>query len=379
MREIYRRVVAASFFLVAVGMFFFARSEFVRVYEVDMAKEYARAYAPGSGTSIGAIAVGRSFIRSTTGFQPIGEFILSKIQGITVHVEGHVWDDLHRKVRREDEGLFFLPSDEPVVQVVHGFKDHRTFTYVKHRGPSGPVFMAASLMGPVDAKGLGAPVSLVYPFRYLYFFPVLMALVVYVLLPRRRTSPGALTYSKWSCWIVPDVLSILMAGFFVGLSFILSPEIFGDGNVLGIQSGAIWFTAVLWLMGALCLSILFWSARYSSFELNLRDDGIDLWQFSNRLDFRFSDLATVEWVDYRPPKWLRILVRIAAMFDWRMRSHSVAMSLSGDWGIRFVFQDGSSFKFICSRLPEVQRLVDVLVGGKVPLSSELELLLKGGG
>lgn len=378
MREIYRRILAVGMFFIAVGMFLFVRDQFVRIYPVDMAREYARSYAPDSGPSFGAMAMGRSFIRSTTGFQPIGEFVRAKTEGMTVTVEGDIWNDLYGRAKSED--LFFLPSEGTVVPVVQGLMDmDRTFAYVKYGSPVGPVFMAASLVGPTDARGKGAPDSLVYPFRSVAPIPLILALAVYVLLPRRKIRPGALTYSKWSCWVIPDILGTVMAGFFVALSFILAPEIFGDGNVLGIDSGAIWFTLVLWFMGAIFLSMLYWSAKYSSFELLIHDDGMELRQLSRELDFRFSDLATVEWVDYRPPRWLRMLVRIASMFDWRMRSHSISMSLSRDWGVRFVFLDGSSFKFICSRLPEVQRLLDVLSSGRVPVSSELEFFLKGEG
>lgn len=376
MREIYRRIVTVGMLFIAVGMSLFVRSQFVRIYPVDMAREYVKSYAPDLGPSFGAMAVGRSFVRSATDFQPIGEFIRSKTEGITVRVEGDTWSGLYHSTKSED--IFFLPSDKTVGHVVKGLESmNRTFAYVRYGSPVGPVFMAASLLGPVDAKEAGAPDSLVYPFRGVATIPLILALSVYVLLPRRKTRPGALTYSKWSCWLIPDILGTVMAGFFVALSFILTPEIFGDGNVLGVASGAIWFTSVLWFMGAIFLSMLFWSARYSSFELILNDDGMDLRQLSKELSFRFSGLATVEWVDYRPPRWLRILVRIASMFDWRMRSHDISMSLSRDWGIRFVLLDGSSFKFICSRLPDVQRLVDVLLSGKVPLSQELESFLKG--
>ena len=380
MREIYRRILTVGMFFIAIGMFLFVRDQFLRVYSVDMAEEYSRSYAPDLGPSFGAMAMGRSFIRSTTQFQPIGEFVRSKSEGITVTVDGGIWGDVYGRVESDDDGLFFLTSDGTVKQVVDGLRNmERSFAYVKYGSAVGPVFMAASLMGPVDAKGSGAPDSLVYPFRAFAPIPLILALAVYVLLPRRRTSPGALTYSKWSCWVIPDILGTVMAGFFVALSFILAPEIFGDGNVLGIASGAIWFTSVLWFMGAIFTSILYWSARYSSFELVIQEDGISLRQLSKELEFRFSYLVTVEWVDYRPPRWLRILVRIASMFDWRMRSHDISMSLSRDWGIRFVFLDGSTFKFICSRLPDVQRLVDVLLSGRIPLSPELESFLKGEG
>lgn len=371
MREIYRRIATAFFFLVAVGMLFYCRSEFVRVYPVDMVREYRRTYAPDSGPTLGAMAMGRSLIRSTAQFQPIGEFIRSKTEGVTVTVEGESWKKVYSSLKElQGESLFYLPSNSlvsPVVEDLRGKK--RYFSYVKIAGSPEPVFMATSLLEPAEAKRIGVPESLMYPFRSLFLIPMVMALAVYVLIPKKRIRPGALTYSKWSCWLIPDAMSLLLAGFFVALSFILSTE---------VQSSAIVFMPVFWSMGAVFLSMLFWSARYSSFELILLDEGIELVQLSKELAFRFSDLATVEWVDYRPPKWLRIIVRVAAIFNWRMWSHSVAMSLGRDWGIRFVLKDGSSFKFICSRLPEVQRLVDVLVGGKVPLSDELELFLKGG-
>lgn len=109
MREIYRRILTAGMFFIAIGMFLFVRDQFLRVYSVDMAEEYSRSYAPDLGPSFGAMAMGRSFIRSTTQFQPIGEFVRSKSEGITVTVDGGIWGDVYGRVESDDDGLFFFP------------------------------------------------------------------------------------------------------------------------------------------------------------------------------------------------------------------------------------------------------------------------------
>jgi len=183
---------------------------------------------------------------------------------------------------------------------------------------------------------------------------------------------GALVYPKWSSWLLPDVMGSIFACIFFAFPFLLAPGIFGSGNVLNIADGGIIFTLVFWLMAAIFASILYWSAKYASFSLELLPGAMMLRTLGKELRIPYIAVEYAGIADYRPPKWLRTTLYIASLGSWRMLGHALLLSSRTDWGIELRMKGTAPIKFLCSNLPGAERIFEALRSEGVNISPELE-------
>lgn len=387
MNELYRRLGTLCFLFLAIMMFFAPRDRFVRIYSIDMGKEYRSEYGPYQGL-FGARAAGGRFIRSVTPFRTIAGFIDSRTEKFLLPVEGDPWPGIFAGAaappgypstawREAGEtyrkSLYFHEDEEPFASLLPGMDEkEETFAYLKHSFPDGPRFLAMTVEGPGTALDNGAPQGLVRPFRSLAPWALLPGAAFYLFLPRRKFPPGAIVYPRWSAVILPDVLSFAMTGFFFGLPLVLGVHMFNQAAFLDFRNGSAWFTLVFWAIGLIFASILYWTAKYASFALQISPDALFLTVFGKDRRIAFSDIVSAGFVDYRPPKWLRTVMFIAGLVNWRMMGQALLLSGRTDWGIEFFFRDGGSARFLCSNIPGAGRMFEALRSQKVPLSAELE-------
>jgi hypothetical protein len=168
-----------------------------------------------------------------------------------------------------------------------------------------------------------------------------------------------------------------MTGFFFGLPLVLGVHIFDQAAFLDFGNGSAWFTLVFWALGLIFASILYRTAKYASFALQITPGELFLTVLGKDRRIAFSDIASAGFVDYRPPKWLRTVMFIAGLADWRLMGQALLLSGRTDWGIEFFFRNGGSERFLCSNIPGAGRLFDALRLHKVPLSEELQRAAEG--
>jgi len=386
MRELYRRFGALLLLFLAVTFFLAVRDDVIRLYAVDMAEEYRSAYLPVEGW--GASTAMRGVVRSSKRIASVAAFIDAHTEGRLEVVEGKGWEEIFTGVlappetsplpdRRASDtwraSYYFLPQEEPFPDVFREMKSaDQSFRFLKLSAPSGPRFMGMTVQGPEDAMSAGAPSWILYPFRRFTVAPLLLALFVYLIFPPRKKAPaGALVYPKWSSWLLPDLMGSIFACIFFAFPFLLAPG-FGSGNVLDITDGAIIFTLVFWLIAAIFASMLYWSAKYASFSLELLPGVMMLRALGKELRIPYIAVEYAGIADYRPPKWLRTTLYIASLGSWRMLGHALLLSSRTDWGIELRMKHGDPVKFLCSNLPGVERIIEALRSEGVNISPELE-------
>ena len=142
--------------------------------------------------------------------------------------------------------------------------------------------------------------------------------------------------------------------------------------MLNIADGGIILTLVFWLMAAIFASILYWSAKYASFSLELLPGAMMLRTLGKEQRIPYIAIESVGIADYRPPKWLRTTLFIASLGSWRMLGHALLLSSRSDWGIELRMKHGDPVKFLCSNLPGAERIVEALRREGVNISPELE-------
>lgn len=385
--ELYRRFGALLLLFAAAASFALARDRVIRLHAVDMGDEYRSVYRPVRVLT--ASSAMRSAARSFKRPVPIPEFIDAFTEGRVETVGGSGWGDLF-------DGVFATPGSSPLVDRM-GRDQHRPFYFfppeeapfpelfdrmtradqsfrlLKLPSPSGPRFAGMTVQGPDDADGSGAPSWIVRPFRRYAAAPLLLALVVYSVFPPRRRAPaGALVYPKWSSWILPDLVGSISSCVFFGLPFFLVPAIFGGGDVLNVSDGWIVVTLILWLMAAILASILYFSARYASFSLELLPGAMMLRVLGGERMIPYAAIESAGIADYRAPRWLRTLLFIASLGSWRMLGQALLVSSRSDWGIELGIRGEAPVRFLCSNLPGADRILEALKRERVAVSPELE-------
>lgn len=386
MRELYRRFGGLLLLFMAVTFFLAVRDDVIRLYAVDMAGEYRSAYLPVQGW--GASTAMRGVIRSSKRIASVAAFIDAHTEGRLKVVEGKGWEEIFDGVlappetsplpdRRASEtwraSYYFLPKEEPFPNVFREMKSaDQSFRFLKLSAPSGPRFIGMTVQGPEDAMSAGAPSWILYPFRRFTAVPLLLALFFYFFPPRKKAPSGALVYPKWSSWILPDLMGSIFACIFFAFPFLLAPGIFGSGNVLNIADGGIILTLVFWLMAAIFASMLYWSAKYASFSLELLPGTMMLRTLGKEQRIPYIAVESAGIADYRPPKWLRTTLYIASLGSWRMLGHALLLSSRTDWGIELRMKHGDPVKFLCSNLPGAERVIEALRREGVKISPELE-------
>ncbi len=386
MRELYRRFGGLLLLFMAVTFFLAVRDDVILLYAVDMAGEDRSAYLPVQGW--GASTAMRGVIRSSKRSSSVAAFIDAHTEGRLEVVEGKGWEEIFTGVlappetsplpeRRASDtwraSYYFLPKEEPFPDVFREMKSaDRSFRFLKLSAPSGPRFIGMTVQGPEDATNAGAPSWILYPFRRFTAVPLLLALFFYFFPPRKKAPAGALVYPKWSSWILPDLMGSIFACICFAFPFLLAPGIFGSGNVLNIADGGIIFTLGFWLMAAIFASMLYWSAKYASFSLELLPGAMMLRTLGKEQRIPYIAVEYAGIADYRPPKWLRTLLFIASLGSWRMLGHALILSSRTDWGIELRMKGAAPVKFLCSNLPGVERIIEALRSEGVNISPELE-------
>ncbi len=122
--------------------------------------------------------------------------------------------------------------------------------------------------GPGTALDNGAPRGLVRPYRSLAPWPLLLGAVFYLFSPPENFRPGPSCTqdgprSSFRCSFLRH------DGVLFRASLVLGVHIFNQASFLDFLNGSAWFTLVFWAMGLIFASILYWTAKYASFALQI--------------------------------------------------------------------------------------------------------------
>jgi len=393
MRELYRRGGAFLCFLLALVCFFSLRETYLEIKPVDMGERYRRAYSPVP--EWGALEMARELIRKSETFLSLPAFIDEETKDRLERVSGSSWESffaalfspspeeflLARKGKDLGEAsYYFLPSEEPFGEVSFRLeKAGKSFSYLRLESSENPRFASLSLLNPGEARSRKVPSVLLYPLRNMAWVFLLLALGIYFGVPRKKIPPSGLVYARAFGFLISDLVAFLLSGFFMVFPFFLVPEIFNTSKIFSFTEGSIWITLIFWGMGGIFGAILYWSAKYASFCLCCFSEGLEIRTLRKEWHLPYGDLERVEFVDYRPPKWLRYLLWAGSLLNWRLLGQSLLLSSRRDWGVRLVRKNGETLSFLCTGLKGVERFFQALEEAKVPLSRELQEFLKDRG
>lgn len=372
MRELYRRAAVMVLMFIGLSFFFTPREGFVRIRAADLEKEYLEP---------------RGSFRKSAASGTLEDYVSAQTAGRLITVEGGLWPEIFagatgpavpafmawREGRGGLPGNYFFSADEVPFDALIPLPSEGggSFAYLKLAGADGNLFLGMTLTGPSDAIWGKAPKGLVFPRRYIAPWFFLGALAIYVLIRRKKTPPGAIVYPKWSAVILPDIISYALTGLFLALPMVLTVQIYDKADYLDFAYGNGWLTVVLWLMAMIPASILWWSAGYASFALQILPGEFCLRTLSRETRLSFSEITGAKIVDYNAPKWLRRALFIGGFFNFRLMGQALLISSRSDWGIELSLRDGGRERFLCSHLPGADRLINALRANKIPIEEDI--------
>lgn len=205
--------------------------------------------------------------------------------------------------------LTFWRQEPPMAELAPTIKMQESYLLRLRQGATPPLLV--TLMPKPEIAGfghanVGVPTPMAYPLRPAWPWLVGIGLVSYVLLPWRRIGADMIAWPTWRL-VLGDVASALLYLPFFGLPFL----IIGSSQLaMGVLLP---FTAIFWILAALGAYLILWTIRYACWSVRLVADGIVIESLTGRLPIAFADIAGIQRVELKPPKWLVVLSFLAAL------------------------------------------------------------------
>ncbi|MDR3585076.1 MAG: zinc ribbon domain-containing protein [Desulfosporosinus sp.] len=153
-----------------------------------------------------------------------------------------------------------------------------------------------------------APGWLYNPYRKIGSAVLLLGLLVYIFLPRRKKEPEDISYSTGSMLAGDFVALILLVPFF-GLPFFI------NGGTVQALTGMLVISAVMWFISLIFIILLYYNAWNASYRITLTADSLSRITFRGVREFSFDEITEVNIVSLRNPGWFRKLFLVLAFLS----------------------------------------------------------------
>lgn len=169
----------------------------------------------------------------------------------------------------------------------------------------------------IGFAGSAPPFKMLYPYYNLAMSIALAGLLFYLFLPRKKPIPGSLYTRRWQVMMIDAMALMLFLAFFVFGWFLAGP------SSLGPNEG--WFVAaVIWLFCLAGLYLLEQGTFYALFNMKAEDDGLRIRTFQGELKIPYTDIEEVRGAILKNPRWLYVLLTLAAIFGRGSQRHLAA-------------------------------------------------------
>ena len=267
MLELLRRLALLTGTGCFLWLWFESPEVLLQVKRADFAAEYQRLYAKRSLRAPTGDGLGASLLPDDMRPASPARFIAAETERKQLPMGDASWSGLYRSL---PEGPAFYAIDAPPFSGVRAeiealFRSTQmAVMYMPVRDGAQTGYLEIDYRDrPKDTK---APHALLYPKRASAWPYLAIALLIYAVLPRRRTADGA-AYSR-AVPVALDGMALLFAGVFFALPLY---AVHWTGEVLGSELG---MTIFLWLLASTGLLLMLWSARIAAFRVSLTPSGL---------------------------------------------------------------------------------------------------------
>lgn len=343
--ELLRRLLSLSLVLGGVWLMTWPGPQLLQVYRADFAEQFQRQRAlVGGSQEPGALE----------------RFIAERTRDRTVEVSGAPWARLAESLRDGRRQLFAV-SAAPFERIgpLHDFQ------YLQLAG--GGDWLVVAKVWPQELR---TDTDGRYPWRAVGLGLAILALLIYLLIPRRN-APDGLRYRSADAVILPDLLALLGTPFFGILPLLIVYHTAPAASPFSSDGGWLWLTVALWIPASLMLSMLFVGLRYSCLRIHLGEHGIRVEELTRVREFPWETVLRCR--PYENPTSGRI-ARALLLFGGSLQAIGLAIALRGnnERGIALELADGGTLRIMTNALLGGERLVEALRGRGIAGSDALE-------
>jgi len=389
MREILRRIVYYGCGFIAIIIFFyvdFSPLVIVDIYEPDRDSQgKARKYAES--------------LLSDEDQKGLAKKKQAEIERDTITVDSNGWLEIYNHLNALKEGrsipeeykkrlpsdpypmlvFFFKPVEMPVKKIAHQLKSDNQVLYLqvvdennnqqlqnKDISKTKKYLRLKYQVYSGDDFGFGGlksyprpPTWMLYPYRKYSLFLFLIGLAFYIFLPLKKISPRAIKYPRWRI-ILGDLAATILTFIFFALPF------FVIGSTQQVFSSYIMFSSVFWLISLIGLYTIKIALWYSSYQIEIADDGFKIADYRRIRNLRFDDIEYFQPVIFKPPKWLIVIAWISALSGKGSAGRALLLSSSETGAIAIKLKDGREFYITVTdqmgstALKGFEKIIDIL-------------------
>jgi len=322
--ELWRRVALVLGILIGLALFCYVAPAMVSVTALDWEKEQADELRSYSGY------VSEEDKRLNA--LPLDEYIREKTGGQVTSVDSDKWSDFFAQVRlasmweyelssfgdrvsEEDKDdfwkptrpveVFFKPDEIPYAQWGLRPGDGQS-AYISTDSGSETIYLRLKYhdyqtsVGAMSSPYRTAPGWLYHPYRTIGIIIMILGLLLYIFLPRRKKQPDDISYSTGSM-VAGDLAGVIILLPFYGLPFLV------NGGTVQAITGLWPITLIMWLLASISIYLFYSNAWHASYLIELTTDALSLITFKGVRKIRFDDMAAVDLVALSNPGWFRKL------------------------------------------------------------------------
>ena len=135
---------------------------------------------------------------------------------------------------------------------------------------------------------------------------MLIGLLLYIFLPRRKNNPEDIAYAGGRL-AAGDIAALIILLTFYSLPLLI------NGGTMQAFTGLWPITMIMWVLALSGVAILYYSAWYASYRIELTPEALYLVTFKGVRECRFNEITAVELVALRNPGWFRKLFLVLAL------------------------------------------------------------------